>query len=280
MTTRWFRTLAARPKLLRAGVAALGGSLVLVTVGFVVQTVRGDGSDRQAVSRPNVSPKLPLSASGSREEPVSVPNLVGLNEGEAVKALAASGLIANVRYAEDAERTGKVLRSVPEAGTELAASSVVLLSIAPRPYIAPIGPEENPALHPLSHLVERNPEAFVGLYRDVEGAPHVVFGPGIDPATWEDRLNDAAGHIRYVTDRCSRDRKSLQAIHKEIATPGSMQNKRLAFGMWVHPESCTVRVESDLLTSEDIRTLVERYGTAISFDTTPGVHPVPLSSTD
>ena len=39
---------------------------------------------------------------------------------------------------------------------------------------------------------------------------------------------------------------------------------------------CTVRIESDLLERAEIEALVERYGTAISFDTSEGSHPVLL----
>lgn len=60
------------------------------------------------------------SSSPSPERSVGVPDVVGLSEGEAVKALGAAGLVANVRYADDAPRTGKVLRSNPAPGSELA----------------------------------------------------------------------------------------------------------------------------------------------------------------
>jgi hypothetical protein len=51
---------------------------------------------------------------------------------------------------------------------------------------------------------------------------------------------------------------------------------RVAFGVWVQPETCTVRVESDLLTPSEIQALVDGYGTALSFDTTEGSAGMPL----
>jgi hypothetical protein len=92
-----------------------------------VWSPRASSSDSSQSSAP--------SASQSSAGLVSIPDLVGLKEGEAVKALRASGLAANVRYAEDAPRTGTVFRSDPEAGTELPANAVVLLTIAYGPRL-------------------------------------------------------------------------------------------------------------------------------------------------
>ncbi len=66
-------------------------------------------------------------------------------------------------------------------------------------------------------------------------------------------------------------------MQDEIATKDWSVSKSPAFGVWVDPSSCTVRVESDLLTPGDVEALVHRFGTAISIDTTPGSHPELLS---
>jgi hypothetical protein len=138
-------------------------------------------------------------------------------------------------------------------------------------------PEHEQDLHPLGSLVERNPAAFVGLHRDARGPAVVVFGRAADPRRWRDRLAAAAAGLPYRTEICSRDRRSLRAMQDEIATRDWTANKSLAFGVWVDPSSCTVRVESDLLTRRDIAALVHRFGRAISIDTTPGSHPELLS---
>jgi PASTA domain len=225
------------------------------------------------------------SASQSSAGSVSVPDLFGMSEGEAVKALDASGLVANVRYDRDAPRTGTVLRSAPEAGSELSASSVVVLSIAYEPRLPMPTPEQEQLPEAFSSLLHDNPEAFFGVHRDEEGVLVVVFNPGVDPAAWEDRLTAAAEGINYPeedsgyrTDTCSRDRKSLRALQDEIVRTRKewADDPRLAFGVWVQPESCTVRVESDLLTPGDIQALVDRFGTAISFDTSEGSAGMPL----
>ncbi|MGH3112241.1 MAG: PASTA domain-containing protein, partial [Gaiellaceae bacterium] len=227
-------------------------------------------------------PPVAGSSGAPAEGLVSVPDVVGLSEGDAVKVLGASGLVANVRYARDAPRTTNVLHSDPEAGTDLAADSVVVLSIALAPRLPLPGQEHEGEIIPLGSLVEDNPDAFVGLYSDEAGIRHVVFGPGVDPESWEARLMAAAKGITYPaegigyrTDTCSRDRASLRAIQYEIAPAGRStkwwtENQRLAFGVWVHSSTCTVRVESDLLAPADIQALVGRYGTAISFDTSEG----------
>jgi PASTA domain len=228
-------------------------------------------------------------ATSSSARAVSIPDVVGLSEGEAVKALGAVGLVANVRYDKDAPRTGKVVASDPEAGSELPASSVVVLSIAYGPRLPMPTPEQEQLPRAFSSLIEDNPQPFFGSYRDEDGVLVVVFNPGVDPAAWDDRLTAAAEGIDYPaedsgyrTDACPRDRKSLRALQDEIVRTRSdwADDPRLAFGVWVQPETCTVRVESDLLTAGDIEALVDRYGTAISFDTSEGAAPRLLTRLD
>jgi hypothetical protein len=252
---------------LAAGLA----SLVVLAIGSaaVVQGVRANGSDSDR-ERASVM-------SESRQSSVSVPEVIGLTEAEAVKALGAAGVVANVRFAKDAPRTGKVLRSDPGAGSELRAKSVVVLTIALGPRLPTPGPDHEQDLQPFNSMVEDNPDAFVGLYRDEKGVPHAVFGPGVDPAAWRKRLTAAAEGLPYRTETCSRSRASLRELQDEIATRSWTKNKGLAFGVFVHPSTCTVRVESDLLTAADIRALADRYGTTVSVDTTEGSHPVLLT---
>jgi len=207
------------------------------------------------------------------EQTVSVPAVAGLREADAVRALAESGLIANVRVNEDAPRTGAVRRSTPAAGKAAPESSVVVLDVAPMPRLPIPGPEREQDLDRLGSLVERHPKTFVGLYLYGRGTAVVVFGPRGDPASWSDRLAAAAAGHPYRTERCSRGRRGLRAIQDDVATRDWTANKSLGFGVWVDPSTCTVRVESDLLTEADIRALAHRYGTAISIDTTPGSHP-------
>jgi PASTA domain-containing protein len=223
-------------------------------------------------------------ASAAEIRGVTVPDVVGLNEGEAVRALDAAGLIANVRYDRDLPRTATVDHAVPASRTEVDQHSVVLLSIALPPRLPLPAPEQETEIEPLSRLVADHPAVFVGLYRDEGAVPHVVFGPGSDPAQWTDRLREAASGITYPeegvgfrADRCSRTNASLLATADEITTNQDWTERRhLAFGAWAQPETCTVRIESDLLEPAEIEALVERYGTAISFDTSEGSHPVLL----
>jgi PASTA domain len=210
-----------------------------------------------------------------------VPNVIGLSEAEAVKALGAAGFIANVRLQKDAPRSGEVLSSAPTAGIEAAENAVVVLEVSLPPRRPLPEPEHEQNLHPLSTLVENNADAFVGIYIDEAGIPHAVFGPDADTASWTERLQAAAGNLAYRTDTCERERHSLRAIQDEItANRDWMENGHLAFGVGVDPGSCTVRVESDLLAPAEIAALVARYSTAVSFDTTEGSHPILLPLTD
>jgi hypothetical protein len=206
----------------------------------------------------------------------AVPDVVGLTEAEAVRAVGSVELVANIRYDVDAPRTGRVLRSSPAAGAAAPANAVVVLTTAPQPRLPPPSADEEQELHALGTLVEANAAAFVGLYVGAGGTPHVVFGRGAEPAQWKRRLDAAAGSRRYVTETCARDRATLRALQDELRERTWTAEESLAFGVYVHPATCTVRVESDLLTPAEIDALAARFGTAISIDTTPGSHPVPL----
>lgn len=214
---------------------------------------------------------------------VSIPSTIGLTEAQAVRALAEARLVANVRWASDASRTGEVLRSEPRAGTDVAIETIVDLDVARKPRLPPARQEQEGEIIPFSKLIERNHETFVGLYLDEAGIPHAVFGPGVDPEAWRDRLTAAAQGItypaphdpRYLVDACSRTRKRLETMQHQIVSDQSWNgNRRVAFSVVVEPSTCSVRVTSDLLTRSEMRALVDRYGTALSFNTTKGSHPV------
>jgi hypothetical protein len=252
----------------------------LAAIASLVLVLGGCGSTLQRAT-PDEAASTTESA---RVSAVSVPDVIGLTEGDAVKALDAAGLVANVRYDRDLPRTATVDHAVPAPGTDVDDHSVVLLYIARPPHLPLPVPEQEMEIAPLSRLVTDHPNVFVGLYRDEAAVPHVVFGPGADPNEWADRLREAARGITYPqegvgyrTDTCSRTEASLHAIADEVMTNRDWtENRHLAFGAWVQPETCTARIESDLLVPAEIQALVERYGTAISFDTSDGSHPVLL----
>ena len=204
-----------------------------------------------------------------------VPNMVGLRQRDAVKALAAAGLIAEVRIDSEAPNTGKVLSSVPEAHEPLAPGSSVLLFVAwepPRPPPPPgVNPEER--YTELGGFVEGHPEIFVGYYIDEHGDLVIVFDPGVDIEAWRQRLEPhlGKGNEHYRTESCSHSLGELQRIAYEIE-PNDFPHK-IAYSGDVEPETCTVRITSDQLTHEDIRALSERFGTVVSFETTDGSHP-------
>jgi hypothetical protein len=103
--------------------------------------------------------------------------------------------------------------------------------------------------------------------------------PELTPAAWEDRLTSAAEGVNYPPRTAATGptparvtRKSLRALQDEVVRTRKewADDNHVAFGVWVQPETCTVRIESDLLLQSEIRALVDRYGTAICFDTTEG----------
>ena len=235
--------------------AAVTAALIALVAGSVVG------------SAPSARSTAPLPVAPA-EKSVSVPDVVGLGQGEAVKALGAAGLVANVRFDRDAPRTGKVLRSVPEAGSELASSSIVALTTAWPPRLPTPEPDDEQPPEALSSLIQNNPDAFFGTYRDDAGVMVAVFGPGVDPAAWQDRLRAAANGSALRTDTCPRDRERLEAAQDWI--PKNVWRKGLSFGVWVDAETCTVRVDNGTLGPVDLRALAERYGTALSIETMGG----------
>jgi hypothetical protein len=259
----------------------------IAAVALLVLVIDGCGGASQKAA-PSEAALNTGSPKGRVVPAVTVPDVVGLSEGVAAKTLAAAGLVTNVRYVDDVPRTGVVYRENPAAGRDVPNHSVVLLHISLPPRLPPPGQENEMEINRLSRLVMDHPDVFVGLYRDEAAVPYVVFGPGADSEEWTDRLQEAANGISYPfagvgyrTDRCSRTRASLRALQEEITTDRDWtDNAHLAFGVWVQPETCTVRIESDLLMPAEIDALVERYGTAVSFDTSEGSHPelLPLAN--
>jgi len=251
-------------------------ALPTAAIALLAVVLNGCGSASQQVGERSKREGVPV---------VRIPDVVGLTEAEAVQALDTAGLVANVRYDRDLRRTGTVDRAVPGPGTEVGELSVVRVYIARAPRLPLPAPEQEQEIGPLTRLVADHPNVFVGLFRDGAAVPHVVFGAGADPAQWADRLHEAAsgvtyphGGVGYRVDRCSRTYAGLRAIEDEITTSQDWKsNRNLAFGAWLQPETCTVRIESDLLERAEIEALVERYGTAVSFDTSEGSHPVLLT---
>jgi hypothetical protein len=247
----------------------------IVVVGASVAGVAGVG----AVMRDRV-PREPATGSPMPASPptatpptipalVPVPDVVGMAERDAVKALAAAGIPAEIRHEAEAPPTGRVLRSDPPAGTGVAPGSFVRLYAAYEPPSPVPGPREeaewNARIGPLSRLVQASREAFVGMYLDEAGVPVVVFNPGVDPDAWQERLERAAGALAYRTEVCPRSREELERIQAELGRRAWSPNAAsIAFATSVSPSTCSVWVESGELKQADLRALGERFGTAVT----------------
>lgn len=258
-----------RRRALFVAMVGLAVGAVIGTAAVVLMVANDDPERDRGLSAGPPADSFRLASGRAVNRAVLVPEIVGLGEAQAVKALGMAGLVANVRYDYGAPLTGKVLHSDPEAGSEVTAGSVIILSISL--YRLPMPePEDEQAPAAFGRLLERNPDVFFGTYLDETGGRVVAFAPGADPAEWQDRLTEALEGQPFRTDRCSQTRASLRRIQDEIAAKEWTDNKRLRFNVGVDTRTCTVRVGSDLLTPSEIRTLVDRYGTAISFDTSEG----------
>jgi hypothetical protein len=273
-----FSIVSRRARVRRALTASLIGlAIVAIPVGAIAGV--------NAITRDASPGRLAPGSSSVSTSPAHavVPEIVGMFEPGAVKALAAAGLAANVQYDPLAPQTGRVLESEPPGGASVAPGSSVKLRIALEPgWDVPSVDEEerwNAQTGSLPDLVEANPQAFVGLARNHqdEGVPVVVLNPGVDPDAWRERLDAAAEGHPYRTDVCPRSHQELGRITAEIASRAWSPNARsISFAVGIHPATCTVRIQSDQLTTDDIRALGERFGTAVSVDTSEGSHPVLL----
>jgi hypothetical protein len=258
---------------------------LLVTL-TALTVVAGGVAGLRAVSRIPTSPQPGLGSTSTPPPPTSpaavlVPNLTGLSEGDAVRMLAEVGLLAEIRYQREAPRTGQVLGTDSPPGSEVEAGSSVRVSVAYEPPLpVPDAGEEQmwiEQLAPVARIVEGNPKAFVGLYRDhldAEGIVVVVFGPGTDQDAWRERLDTAAGELPYRTETCTRSRAELRRIQDELTRRSWSPNAAsISFAVFVDPATCTVRLDSDQLTPADIQALSDRFGTAVSLNTTEGASP-------
>ncbi|HEY3209404.1 MAG TPA: hypothetical protein VGL18_06365 [Actinomycetota bacterium] len=115
----------------------------------------------------------------------------------------------------------------------------------------------------------------MGYYIDESGELVVVFDPGVDIEAWRRRMAPhlGKGNVEYRTESCPRSQEDLLRIQDEIEPDFFTKPSEIAFSTSPDPATCTVRVESDLFTREDIRRLIDRFGAAISLVTTPGSPP-------
>lgn len=133
-------------------------------------------------------------------------------------------------------------------------------------------PEQEQLPKPFSNLIEDNPGGVLSASTGTKGNR----GRRLQPRSRPGRLGGSpdgglGGHQLPHRARRLPDGQLLTGPEARGSAPRrDREDQHPAFGVWVQPETCTVRVESDLLSQSEVRALVDRYGKAISFDTTEG----------
>lgn len=207
-----------------------------------------------------------ISPAGGRR----MPNVVDLGEGDALKLLARAGLEATVVYERRRDvSAGLVTKSLPPSGTRLSGKRLVIFVASP-PQQAP--DVDDGSLSALGRLIEREPAVFLGAYRKRSGSLHVAFNPGVDMAAWFDDIEDAVGGEDYEVTSCVKSGVQLEGIQRELGNRGWDVDPSAAFSAWVDPSSCSVKLQSDQLSDEDVWRLAQMFGRLVTIDTSGGAY--------
>ncbi|MEV0273024.1 PASTA domain-containing protein [Hamadaea sp. NPDC050747] len=154
---------------------------------------------------------------------VRVPDVKGQPAQYALKLMAESKLAAVVRYAPEVlVEAGTVVLSEPKAGAGLGAGDVVVLVVAGNP--ASVGGfDGHPGAKALTDLAASRSDVFVGAGWD-GGDPRkayvVALGPTADQATWDERIEAAAGEQAYRVVRCDHSLAQLGGVKAELQDAG------------------------------------------------------------
>jgi len=205
------------------------------------------------------------SAPGNSGETI-VPDVVGMIEGDALKALYVAGLEASVSYKiTDGAPVGTVLETIPASGIPSADGSVSVLVARLEPES--IGPSHS-NLAALARITESRPDVFVGVYRDSLGDLHAVFNPGIDKTAWSAQLEAAVPiGVSLHLDQCSVTRGALLELLNFLGRRDwGAHAPQVRFAAEIEPATCGVVMTTRDLTSEDKDELTQRFGSMIAFD--------------
>lgn len=201
-------------------------------------------------------------------EPVKeivLPDVTDLSASQALVQLKNAGLTIKDDHQSNERTAGTVVRTIPPAGTTVAAGSTVTLILSTGPAAA-----DDTSASALAAAVEANPDTFVGIFFD-ENGPVVVFGRGVDPDQWRRRL-DALTTATYRISQCSRTRAELEAVQAAVVGRGwTPRAGSIALSTRIDPATCTVWVTTDQLTPAEMEAFLQRFGNAVTLD--PTGHP-------
>lgn len=233
-----------------AGAGLFGGlAVLLIVIGVNIRLPASPKESSQAASAATL---------------LTVPNVVGMQEGDALKELYTAGLSPVVEEKVDAHPLGMVIETDPAPGTEVVDNSVVTVVVSGVPSS---GPAESD-LAELARIAESRPDVFVGAYRDHDGNLHAVFNPGTSPEDWRSRLEAAVpSGVELYLNECQVSRQDLMQVldtlKKQDWSPHASQ---VAFAAEIDPATCSVVMTTQDLTNEDRAALETLFGSKLRID--------------
>jgi hypothetical protein len=231
-------------------VGLLASALLLVLVGNIAIV---NGQSKATRLAPGSSAALVM------------PNVVGMNAGDAMKVVIASGVNPSLRYEISNQPVGTVIGTDPRAGADIVGSSVVLTVSGSPPSAGPTQTD----LAPLAAITEANHDVFVGAYRDSSGKLHAVFNAGADQEAWRSTLEASVPKGEtLVMDECSVSYTSLSDVLQELAARNwAGDASSVNFAAVIDPQSCSVVMTTQDLSPSGQKQLEDRFGALITIDT-------------
>ena len=201
----------------------------------------------------------------------SMPDVVGTQEGDALKALSLLGVDSTIVYQVNAqEASGTVLGTDPAPGERIGASVPVLFVAAPAPHESEsVAGDET--LENLGRLIAEESDVFVGAYRNAHGELIVALGPDAQAAEWRDQIESLTDEP-YATKSCPLSMHQLERVRLELADRAWDKGSLAAFSAWLDPPSCSILLQSDKLSEVDIVALAQMFGSAVTIDTSGGAY--------
>lgn len=208
---------------------------------------------------------------------VAVPDVVGLSEVAAAKALASAGLNPAVVYVAPAGSAtdGTIRATDPPPGAAVTAGAVVEMEVAAVPDTEIDA--DRPGLRAISDLVAGNHDAFVGMYLEADDSAVLVLGRGARPADWRAhvdaalQLDGAPVGVTFAT--CDVTRAELDAVAAAIADRTWTTRDELPLVFRIDARACRVVIAAAELTEAEIGALSGRHGDLVAFDRSAAASP-------
>jgi hypothetical protein len=158
-------------------------------------------------------------AQAAPDRGVSVPNLVGRALADGENQLRTAGLVAGTRVLESDQTRGTIVGQAPNAGTELARGSTVLLSVASGPPPAPVRGAADETQQLLRVL-----QRYKNAYESLDAKAVAAVYPSVDVASLQsafDQFSKMSYDVKVHIDGISIDGQTATVAATETMRPVS-----------------------------------------------------------